>query len=182
MLSYKKKIFFLVISFISAVLLFAEDLPRGYKGIQLGMSLEETKENLVKDPDFGYHGERDVSLIPNSSKTLIETDADKGLGSNFLSRCWFQFFNDELFIITINVNPQKMDYYSIFTKLCQKYGDPTSFNPQSATWKNDEITMSLEKPLTLKYIDNKIYEQTQNSSNIQASPTEITRDMFLDEL
>lgn len=178
----KKNFCLLTACFLTAIFLFAEELPRGYKDIQLGMSLEETKENLVKDPDFGYHGERDVSLIPNSSKVLIETDAEKGLGSNFLTRCWFQFFNDELFIITINVNPQKMDYYSIFTKLCEKYGEPTSFNPQSATWKNDDVTMSLEKPLTLKYIDNEIFEQTQNFSNIQASPTEVTRDMFLDDL
>ena len=56
--------------------IFSEELPHGYKNISLGMSLEETKDNLVKDPDFGYHGDRDVSLIPNSSKTLIETDAE----------------------------------------------------------------------------------------------------------
>ena len=75
-----------------------------------------------------------------------------------------------------------MDYYSIFTKLTEKYGEPDSFDPQSATWKDDEVTMSLEKPLTLKYIDNKLFEETQNYSNIQPSPTEITREMFLDEL
>ena len=144
--SLKKRI--IVLTAFSALLvslcgnLFAEDLPHGYKNIVLGMSLEETKENLIKDPDFGYHGDRDVSLIPHSSKT----------------------------------------YYSIFTKLVEKYGEPTSFDPQSATWKNDEVTMSLEKPLTLKYIDNKRYEETQNYSNIEASPTEITREMFLEEL
>ena len=66
--------------------------------------------------------------------------------------------------------------------LTKKYGEPTSFSPQAATWKNDEVTMSLEKPLTLKYIDNKLFDQTQNYSNIQASPTEVTRDMFLDGL
>jgi hypothetical protein len=75
-----------------------------------------------------------------------------------------------------------MDYYSIFTKLTEKYGEPTSFNPQAATWKDAEVTMSLEKPLTLKYIDNKLFEQTQNYSNIQKSPTEITREMFLEDL
>ena len=42
--------------------------------------------------------------------------------------------------------------------------------------------MSLEKPLTLKYIDNKLFEQTQNYSNIQASPAEVTREMFLEGL
>ena len=75
-----------------------------------------------------------------------------------------------------------MDYYSVFTTLTKKYGEPTSFSPQAATWKNDEVTMSLEKPLTLKYIDNKLFDKTQNYSNIQASPTEVTRDMFLDGL
>ena len=182
MISIKKKISVLLLSAISTFLLFSEDLPRGYKNITLGMSLVETKENLIKDSDFGYHGDRDVSLIPHSSKTLIETDAQSGLGSNFLTRCWFQFSFDELYIITININPERMDYYSIFKKLTEKYGEPTSFNPQAATWKNDEVTMSLEKPLTLKYIDNKIFNQTQNYSNIQESPTEITREMFLDGL
>ena len=182
MISLKKKIAFLITFTAGFIFLNAESLPHGYKNITLGMSLEETKENLVKDPDFGYHGDRDVSLIPNSSKTLIETDAEHGLGSNFLTRCWFQFTFDELYIITINVNPDKMDYYSIFTKLTEKYGEPTSFNPQAATWKDDEVTMSLEKPLTLKYIDNKLFEQTQNYSNIQKSPTEVTREMFLEDL
>ena len=182
MLLFNKKILILITLSALTLNLFAESLPNGYKDVKLGMSLQETKETLVKDPDFGYHGDRDVSLIPNSSKTLIETDAQRGLGSNFLTRCWFQFYFDELYIITINVNPEKMDYYSIFTKLTEKYGEPTSFSPQSATWKDDEVTMSLEKPLTLKYIDNKIFEQTQNYSNIQASPTEVTREMFLDGL
>lgn len=182
MLLFNKKILILITLSALTLNLFAESLPNGYKDVKLGMSLQETKETLVKDPDFGYHGDRDVSLIPNSSKTLIETDAQRGLGSNFLTRCWFQFYFDELYIITINVNPEKMDYYSIFTKLTEKYGEPTSFSPQAATWKDDEVTMSLEKPLTLKYIDNKIFEQTQNYSNIQASPTEVTREMFLDGL
>ena len=180
MISIKKII--IAVSLCIPAFLFAEDLPRGYKDITLGMSLEETKDCLVKDPDFGYHGDRDVSLIPGSSKTLIETDADRGFGSNFLKHCWFQFSFNELYIITININPNKMDYYSVFTTLTKKYGEPTTFSPQAATWKDDEVTMSLEKPLTLKYIDNKIFNETQNYSNVQASPTEVTREMFLDEL
>lgn len=182
MISFRKILLVLTAFTGLSLYSFAEDLPRGYKDITLGMSLEETKDGLVKDPVFGYHGDRDVSLIPNSSKTLIETDAERGLGSNFLTRCWFQFTFDELYIITININPERMDYYSIFTRLVEKYGEPTSFNPQAATWKNEEVAMSLEKPLTLKYIDNKLFEQTQNYSNIQESPTEITQQMFLDEL
>ena len=71
MFSIKKKITVLILTAVSSLYIFSEDLPRGYKNITLGMSLSETKDSLVKDPDFGYHGDRDVSLIPNSSKVLI---------------------------------------------------------------------------------------------------------------
>jgi len=182
MISFRKKIISLTSVLLCSAFIFAEDLPHGYKNITLGLSLEETKDNLVKNSEFGYHGDKDVSLVPGTNKVLIETDAEAGHRYGFLTRCWFQFFDDQLFIITININPEKMDYYSVFTKLSEKYGNPTELNPKSATWKNDEVTMTLEKPLSLKYIDNEIFDKTQNYSNIQNSPTEITREMFLDEL
>lgn len=181
MFTMKKRILFALI-FSFNLFLFAENLPTGYKSIKLGMDFEDTKDALLKEPDFGYHGDRDVSLVPGTQKILIETDAERGYGSNFLKRCYFQFYNDELFIITININQDKMDYYSIFTKLVEKYGEPTTLSPSEAVWKNDSVTMSLEKPLTLKYIDNQTFEETQNYSNIQKSATEQTREMFLDEL
>lgn len=182
MVSLKKTIIYFSIFLLSGVYFYANELPHGYKDVILGMSLEETKDALLKEPDFGYHGERDVSLIPHTNKVLIETDAEKGLGSNFLSRCWFQFHNNQLFTITININTNKMDYYSVFTTLCKKYGEPQNFDPNSATWKNEDVTMSLEKPLTLKYIDNKLFEDTQNYSNVPSSPQELTQEMFLDAL
>lgn len=180
LLQKKIIIFISLLFFLQA--LFANDIPRGYKNIQLGMSLEETKENLIKNSEFGFHGDRDVSLVPGTNKVLIETDAESGHSYSFLTRCWFQFYDDELFIITININQEKMDYYSIFTTLSQKYGNPTELSPKSATWKNDDVTMILEKPLSLKYIDNNIFDKTLNYSNIQNSPTEITREMFLEDL
>ncbi len=162
-------------------LLFAEELPNGFKKVELGMSLNETKNQLLRDPEFGYHGDRDVSLLPGVNKVLIETDAS-AYKLNFLDRCYFQFSEDRLYIITINVNPDRMDYYSIFTTLCNKYGQPDKLNPQGASWTNDSVTMSLEKPLTLKYIDNKIFDELKQYSNIEKSGEEKTRQMFLDEL
>lgn len=182
MKTFAKKFISFSSSFLFLFMINAKDLPNGYRNITLGMSVDETKDNLLKNPEFGYHGDRDVSLVPGTTKVLIETDAEAGHSYGFLQRCWFQFFDDELFIITININTEKMDYYSVFTKLSEKYGNPTSLNPKSATWKNDDVTMTLEKPLSLKYIDNKIFDKTQNYSNIENSPTEITREMFLDEL
>jgi len=150
--------------------------------VTLGMSLDSAKEALKKNSDFGYHGDRDVSLLPGENRVLIETDAEKGLGNNFLTRCWFQFSDEQLYIMIINVNTQKMDYYSIFTTLCDKYGNPDSLNPEKAVWKNDDITMSLEKPLTLKYVDNKKFAELQNKATVQPGYVERTREDFLSGL
>lgn len=178
------KIFALTLGlfFSLAVNLFADEIPDGYGEVRLGMSLEAAKEALKKNIDFGYHGDRDVSLLPGENRVLIETDAEKGLGSNFLNRCWFQFADEELYIIIINVNTQKMDYYSIFTTLCDKYGNPDSLNPEKAVWKNDKITMSLEKPLTLKYVDNKKFQELQNKATVQPGAVERNREDFLSGL
>lgn len=161
---------------------FAENaLPKGFSNVQLGMDLEETKNQLLKNSDFGYHGDRDVSFLPNQNQVLIETDSAYGLGLNFLTQCWFQFYNDSLYIITININPEKVDYYSMFTTLCQKYGNPTSLDPARATWENDEVIMSLEKPLAVKYILKSTFNDLQNYSNVEKSGEEISKQMFLDE-
>lgn len=172
------------IIFLSSLLFstFANDLPNGYKNISLGMSLEETKTELMKDSDFGYHGDRDISLLPRSNKTLIETDSEYGLGSSFLRHCYFQFNENKLYIITININPDKMDYYTVFTKLCQKYGEPDSLNPQCAIWKNNEISMSLEKPLTLKYVDIQTFESVQQYVDVPKATSERQQEEFLEEL
>ena len=140
------------------------------------------KDELIKNQDFGYKGERDVSLLPDQQKVLIETDATKAFGSKFLTRCYFQFYDDSLYIITINMNKEKIDHYSIFKTLKEKYGEPVSVTPEKTTWKNDSVTMTLEKPLTLKYIDNEVYNQLQQYSAVQKSAEEITQQMFLDSL
>lgn len=171
-------IFFVLISFS----IFSKSLPRGYKNITLGMTVEETKEELIKNTDFGYKGSRDVSLIPGKSETLIETDTDKGIGSNFLNRCWFQFYQDTLYTIIINFNPNKIDYYSLFTTLKEKYGEPKEVNPQYSVWESKETIVYLEKNLSIKYIDSEIFNQLQTSSNIEKSAAELTQKMFLDEL
>lgn len=174
------KIFTVIVGlFFCLSAIYAKDLPEGYGDVKLGMSLDQAKKALKENSDFGYHGDRDVSLLPGENRVLIETDADRGLGSNFLNRCWFQFSDDELYIMIINVNKEKMDYYSMFTTLCEKYGNPDSLNPEKAVWKNDIVTMSLEKPLTLKYVNNKKFDELQNKSNVQPGAVERTREEFL---
>ena len=177
----KRFIFFILILTFSK--LFAQNpLSTGYKNIFLGMSLEQTKDELIKNQDFGYKGDRDVSLIPGTNQKLIETDTVKYGTSPFLKRCWFQFADDKLYTIIINLNPEKIDYYSIFTTLKNKYGEPVEVSPSRTVWKDSETTLSLEKPLSLKYMDNKKYDELQKSSDIQLSAKEITQKMFLEDL
>ena len=166
--------------FLSSVL-FAESLPTGYGNIHLGMSVDSVKSALKKVPDFGYRGERDVSLSPESKEVIIETDASF-LQQSFFDRCWFQFSEKKLYIITLNLNPSRIDYYSVFKKLCEKYGNPDSLNPDKSVWQTDSVIMSLEKPLALKYVDAAEFKKLQDSSKVESSETEKSRDKFLEGL
>lgn len=157
-------------------------IPLGYGGIELGMSFDTVKQKLLENSDFGYHGDKDVSLLPGENRILIETDAESGYAFGFLERCWFQFYKEKLYVITININRERMDHFSIFSSLCKKYGNPSSVSPEKSIWQNEDFSMSLEKPLTLKYIDKKVFFELQNKSLISPSGKEITREMFLDSL
>ena len=182
------KIFSLILTVvISCAFVFAQSgknsgsLPKGYGGIELGMSVDSVKDALKKNSEFGYNGDRDVSLLPGENRVLIETDARDFARWSFLEQCWFQFYNEKLYIITMNINTQKMDYYTMFKNFTEKYGEPDEINPEKAVWESDSVTMILEKPLSVKYIDTQVYKNILELSNIEISGEEWTREMFLEE-
>ena len=182
-----KKAFFvfaaiLLLSAGAAFGAFAEALPKGYGGVELGMSLDAAKQALKSKSDFGYNGDRDVSLLPGDARVLIETDSRNNQRHGFLTQCWFQFYQENLYSIIINLNPERVDHYSVYTALVKKYGEPNEFSPERCVWKNDSVTMSLERPLTLKYTDNKTLEDLSQKSLVRKNGWEVTRQMFLDEL
>lgn len=158
-----------------------EALPRGYGGVLLGMSVDDAKDALKHNSDFGYRGERDVRLTPGEERTLIETDATKTYQNPFLDRCTFQFSDENLYIISIGINDELMDYFTLFDTLCKKYGNPTSLNPQKAVWTRDNVSMSLERPLTIRYIDDATFRDQEDKSATEKSGREHTRDMFLED-
>ena len=174
-----KKILLLVLASFFSLQLFP--LPNGFSSARLGMEIDALKEALKKDHQFGYRGDRDVSLSPSDGQFLIETNGSQ-FGFSFLERCWFQFSNDKLYIITLNLDRTKLDHYSVFSKLCEKYGNPDELSPQKSVWRDDNVILSLEKPLTLKYTDAKAFESKTKSSNVQKTTAENARDEFLDYL
>lgn len=159
---------------------YAQTLPDGYGGIKLGMSIEEVKEALLKNPQFGYRGDRDVSFLPGENRVLIQTEGSLRFPNSYLADCYFQFHNEKLYIITININREKMDYYSIFNQLCSKYGNPIKLSPQKAEWNNDNVMMDLEKPLSIKYTDKKVFDSLINDSKVKESEEEMDREKFLE--
>lgn len=189
-LNFSRILFVLFIFFIVSTPLLSEEshstvneksispLPHGYRNINLGMTLDAVKIELLGDSLFGYRGDRDVSLLPNGNKqTIIETSND-----GFIESSWFLFHQDRLYNMSININQNLMDYHSVFYTLCEKYGEPKSLNPQKVTWENEWITMTLERPLSIKYIDNLIFQRLQNNSKIDKSAGEMLREDFLDSL
>lgn len=175
-----KKIVALCLMF--SVLFSLGALPDGFSSARLGMELDELKDALKNDHQFGYRGDRDVSLSPSDGQALIETDTLRTAPYSFLERCWFQFADGKLYIITLNLNSSKIDYYSIFSALCEKYGNPDEISPQKSVWKDDSVIFSLEKPLTLKYIDAQTFDSKRNSSNVMKAASETAREQFLDSL
>lgn len=161
---------------------FGEGLPSGFGGVELGMKLDDAKNALKANSDFGYAGDRDVSLLPGDNRVLIETDSYNMQHHGFLTRCWFQFYEESLYSIIINFNPERLDHYSLYTTLVKKYGEPKEFSPERSVWKDDSVTMSLERPLSIKYIDNTVSEQLAQQSLVQKNGYEITRERFLEEL
>lgn len=158
----------------------SSSVPKGYGGVQLGMSLDEAKKALMSNSDFGYNGDRDVSLLPGDDRILIETDASKMGRRSFLSRCWFQFYEENLYAITINMNPAYMDHYSLYSTLVKKYGEPVEFSPERSVWEGNGVRMSLERPLSVKYLDLDTADKLVQQSTVEKTASEYTREMFLD--
>lgn len=78
---------FLFVTFIA----FSESVPNGYGGVELGMTFEQVKKALRDNLDFGYRGERDVSLLPGENRILIETDTSTFAVFHILTAAGFSF-------------------------------------------------------------------------------------------
>lgn len=153
-----------------------EQLPDGFNQIVLGLSMEQTKVLLKSEDNFYYRGDPDVSLLsrPNESSLDIE-----GLG--YVYRGIFQYYEDILYIIIIMIDPEQMDHYSIFTHLTDKYGSPEQFSPDKSVWKQDGKMLVLERPVTLKYIDEELFTELVGESEAEKSLESELREDFISQ-
>jgi len=152
-----------------------EPLPPGHGDIVLGMDIETVKSELLKDPNFNYRGEPDVSMLPNDDKQVIDCD-----GVLYVDRGYFQFNDDKLYLITMVLDEEYVDHYSIYAALKDKYGEPSSLDPSKTIWQDEKIRVSLERPLSIKYIDREVFQSLQEQSRAEDSIEAFMRQDFID--
>jgi hypothetical protein len=150
-------------------------LPRIFREISLGMSLEDLKAALQRDGMFNFRGDRDVSLLPARDQSLVETT-----GLSFVKRAFFQLRDGRLFIMAFTLNSGLVDHYSVFTSLTEKYGRPDFLSPQQAVWERGNTRLALERPLTVKYIDREVFNSIIGESRTVESHEIRQRQEFLD--
>ena len=139
-----------------------EPVPRQFRELLLGMSLDELKLALRGEDLFRFRGDRDVSFLPVREETLVETT-----GLSYIRRAYFQLAGGAVYIMSFSLDTRMMDHYSVFTSFVKKYGEPISLSPGEAVWESDDTRVSIERPLTVKYIDmivfNRLIEESKNN-------------------
>ena len=151
-----------------------EEIPKQFREITLGMNLDDLKAALARDGLFLFRGDRDVSFIPVREETLVETT-----GNSFVRRAFFQLTGGAVYIMAFSLNTRLVDHYSVFTSFVKKYGEPVLLSPGEAVWESDETRVSIERPLTVKYIDRAVFNRLIEESNTQERQEQLAREAFL---
>ena len=150
--------------------------PRQFRELSLGMSLDALKSALKKDELFSFRGDRDVSFLPVREQTLVETT-----GLSYVKRAYFQIQDNAVYIMSFSLDTRSMDHYSVFTSFVRKYGEPASLSPGESVWENEDTRVSIERPLTVKYIDKKVFEKLIKESNTHKRHELLRREEFLED-
>lgn len=149
---------------------------QAFRDITLGMSLEQVKDILRSDPYFNYHGDSDAYILPAKEQKLLECT-----GNSYVKRGYFQFHDNKLYIMIIELNMDKIDYYTLLTSLSAKYGKYSSFSPDAVIWQVNNVTLVLERPVTLKYIDTGIFNSLKDQALLDKSAENLSLERFLEQ-
>jgi hypothetical protein len=149
-------------------------LPRTFRNFSLGMELEALKSALQSDTIFYFRGDRDVSFLPVREQSLVETT-----GFSFIRRAFFQLIDGKLFLMAFTLDPGQIDHYSVYAALVEKYGEPRFLDPKQAVWESGNIRLSIERPLTVKYLDTQVFDGIIADSRAAESTELYAREDFL---
>ena len=151
-----------------------EPISRQFRGLSLGMALDDLKSALLRDQLFSFRGDRDVSFLPIREETLVETT-----GLSYIRRAFFQLSSESVYIMSFSLDTRLMDHYSVYTSFVRKYGEPLSLSPMEAVWETEETRVSIERPLTVKYIDKTVFNRLVEESRTRGRQELLRREEFL---
>ncbi len=151
-------------------------IPGGYRSILLGLPFHRVKENLQREGTFDFRGEPDVSMQNKLGNTLISCR-----GGSFINHGFFQFKDEKLYLITLQLNPEKLDFYTLQSDFNKKYGSPVTLSPRGMVWEDEKTRLSLEYPLTVKYMDLALFKSILDEGRQHKSFEEIARNQFLED-
>ena len=70
-------------------------------------------------------------LLERENLSLMEVE-----GFGFFASAQFQFSQDDrLYAMLLVMDPENIDYYSVYSTLTEKYGNPADLSPQRPTGK-----------------------------------------------
>jgi hypothetical protein len=150
-------------------------LPRAFRGFSLGMGLDELKTALAADTEFVFRGDSDVSFLPNTNQNVVDS-----AGRGMIKRAFFQLKDGAVFVMSFELNTDKIDHYSVFTAFSGKYGGPLALDPRQSEWEDGQTRVFIERPLTVKYIDKHIFDSTVSEARAGESSAAMLRQEFLE--
>jgi len=140
-----KKILCIIFLTFCPYFLFAQET--GFMGMNIGMTREEVFAVARGNELIAVPKNRDVDFFPIEQRKILTLSIKPEVPFIYL-----QFFNDTLYAITVLFDEKYVDYFTVSSRLQEKYGKYTSMHPQWRQWQLDGITVKVEKPSVVKYI------------------------------
>ncbi|MDH5680023.1 MAG: hypothetical protein OEZ36_00430 [Spirochaetota bacterium] len=151
-----------------------------YKSITLGMTREEVLDSLKKDVDLEMDVRTDYGEFDEEQKYIV-----KARRLPFIRQIFYQFYEEKpaktnggnnnkstwkLYAIIIHFNLKHNSYNTLYNRILSKYGEADIRTARFSVWspKGREkyqggmpVRLILNKPATIKIIDDKIFRQKQ---------------------
>lgn len=148
----------------------------GFSNIFLGMSREEVSQLLSSNKYFNYRGEQDVVFSPVEKQPVIRC-----AGAAYVKRAFFYFQDEVLFSITLMLDEKVISRFTLTQNLSEKYGLPQEVTPKHVLWNSEKHQISIEEPLSVKYLDKDLYFKRLSSSQVREADRIIDLEKFYQE-
>ncbi|HOF01323.1 MAG TPA: hypothetical protein PK385_03785 [Spirochaetota bacterium] len=173
----RKNLFLILFLLVIAGFIGSKELSLGFKDFKLNQTQSEVKELIKKSFDFANRRDEAISIRLEPDTDIITAE---GLG--FIKIGYFHFNKDKLFQIFLKLDEKRLGYYLILKRFTEKFGNPTSLEPKSAFWENEEVKIIIEKPCSLKYIYKPIWNEITAADQTTDSVFFNIREKFIDDL